>query len=298
MYYFALITSNYCEKAEMSLISFFHYNDVTLHLYVTDDGYDKVCSYFRPKYYFDKLDIIKYYSPEFNKAIYQLPTVNSMNQSIVTLNMYRVLDDVTDDEITRIDLDVLYFGKIDFSKHRHALCGTHEKTFPIGKPWHTPQFQINVGIAKFIKSKFNLERSFTDEMFKRMKEDGKWYYIPDQDILNELTDDKFATPDYIITADTNYNCNIKIKAVHYTSAAMKPWVLQTKEMIETFFTKPKVLGFLLYEKFAERTNLFLSETRDNIKKMQQCRPNDIYYTTVSNKKEFERLCGEINSWKI
>lgn len=70
MYYFSLITSDYCEKAEMALISFFHYNDVTLHLYVVDDNYDKVCNYFKNRYYFNKLDIIKYYDKAFTEKLF------------------------------------------------------------------------------------------------------------------------------------------------------------------------------------------------------------------------------------
>lgn len=299
MYYFSLITSDYCEKAEMALISFFHYNDVTLHLYVVDDNYDKVCNYFKNKYYFNKLDIIKYYDKAFTEKTLRLKTINDINWISLTLNMYRILDDVHDNELIRIDLDVLYFGKIDFAKYNHALCGSHEEPLHFPKPWHMPIYLINIGIAKYTKDKFNLKDSFTNEMLERLKADSINYYIPDQDILNELTDDKFAISDCIISAGTGYACQTRIKAFHYTSLYLKPWVVQSKDnLIQMFSTNIKALGFLLYEKFAQRTNLFLKETQTNIENIRQYRPNAIYYTTVSNKKEFERLCGEINSWKI
>ena len=302
MYYFALITSDFCKQAEVALISFFHYNDILLNLYVVDGGYDKVVAYFKNRYYSDKLNIISYYSKEFDEDVKQLPISDNKKKfpiktQITTLYMFRILDEIKDDEIVRIDLDVMYFEKIDFTKYDHALSGTREISFDYPKEWHESKFQINIGVAKYIKSKFNLKNSFTDEMFRRLQADGEYYLIPDQDIINELTDDKFATPDYIITAGTHYDAGIRIHGLHFTSTCFKPWIIHSND-IDFFMNNNKGLFFIVYEHFARHTNIFIKEASTNVKLLKEYDPNRIYYTSLANKPEFDRLCKEIDSWRI
>lgn len=73
MYYYAIITSDYCKQAEMALTSFFNYNDAILNLYVVDNDYDRVCNHFKAKWYYNKLNIVNFYSTDFNETITNLP---------------------------------------------------------------------------------------------------------------------------------------------------------------------------------------------------------------------------------
>lgn len=303
MHYYAVITSDYCKQAEMALASFFNYNDVILNLYVVDSDYDKVCNNFKAKWYRNKLNIVNFYSADFNKLITNLPHAKiekdfPSKTRLSTLNRYRILDYIEDDKLISVDLDVMYFGKLDFTKYKCALNGIHEPSLHLPKPYHDIDFLINIGICKYIKSEFKLANSFTDEMIKKLKEDGEHYWIPDQDIFNELAKSKCAIADTIFTRATPYTPYVKIKAIHYTTPLFKPWT--THPELQTCYQPERILalGFLLYQHYARRSNLFLEEATANVNGLLKNSKDSVNFTLAADKNEFKRLCSEIDSWKI
>lgn len=304
MYYFAIITSDFCPQAEMSLTSFFNYNDVTLHLFVVDSGYDKVKKHFSDKWYFDKLDIINYYSEDFNQAISKLQHAQIAEKDfptstrLSTLNRFRIFDDVKENELTSIDLDVMYFGKIDFSNYQGAMNGSHEPSLNLAKPFHEIDFLINAGVCKYIKDKFNVKTSFTEEMFNRLQNDGPHYWLPDQDILNELATCKCAISEAILTRSMPYTPYLRIRALHYTTPFFKPWVIHPELQIQNQPERILALGFLLYQRYAKRSKIFLKEADTNVAGLLKNSKDSVNFTIAANKIEFRRLCTEIDSWKI
>lgn len=236
MYYCAMITRDYCEFTDFSLVSFFKHNNVILNLFVIDNNYNKVVDYYKDKHFYSKLNIIDIYDEQIDTEIKNFKhndVVFSTDVAHKTLWMFKILDYINEDEIMRIDLDVLYFNSLDqFSKYKSAMNGVRESEdeFNMIKSYdpdsHPSKVQINVGICKFIKSKFNIE-SFYESMKMKLNNDAIHYLIPEQDILNELTDDKSIFSD--MTIITNY-CNIKnidyhkeVLAFHFNGTYTKPW---------------------------------------------------------------------------
>ena len=249
MHYFSLITSDFCEIAQIGLISFFKFNKVTLNLYVVDNNYEKVVSFFKTKDYFKNLNIVNIYDECFDKTIHSFRHRDIFMQTkfaLLTLWMFYILDAIKDDECIRIDLDVIYFSSLKplESITGYALCGVKEEnnnkviSDRIDKLNHTPECQINIGICKIIKSEFKLDKSFTEIMIERMTNDDIHYLIPDQDLLNELAITKKAyTEQNIITQCVPVDYNVKNKneivAFHFNGSEMKPWELYNSHSINT-----------------------------------------------------------------
>ena len=135
-------------------------------------------------------------------------------------------------------------------------------------------------------------------LIKKLKEDGGHYWIPDQDIFNELAKSKCAIADTIFTRATPYTPYVKIKAIHYTTPLFKPWT--THPELQTCYQPERILalGFLLYQHYARRSNLFLEEATANVNGLLKNSKDSVNFTLAANKNEFKRLCSEIDSWKI
>lgn len=213
MYYFAYATYDFLPKAELALHSFFYYNSVTLNLFVVDNKFNDVCEYYENKPYKDKLNLINAYDNDFYNRIFSYKykyEFMSQQTASITLSTFRIFDIIPDNEFVRIDLDVIYLSSLTFlNKYSAALTGMKEDDATYGRmlgyhtPNHTPKQVINVGIAKFIKDKFNVKNSFTDEMFSRLDADWNNYVIPEQDIFNEIASNKTAVNELIISPCTS-----------------------------------------------------------------------------------------------
>jgi len=277
MHYFALMTSDYCEVAQIGLISFFKFNDVVLNLYVCDEGYDKVVDFFKDKPYRDKLNIVNVYDEKTSNYIYSIKH-NSVffatNVALMTLWSFYILDKIKDDDLIRVDLDVIYFDSIKPLENIRdcSMCGAEESddckrradsTDPLN---HTPKQQINVGICKFNKSKFNLKKTFVEEMSERLKHDSIHYLVPEQDILNELAVDKRAYTDQTIIAQymdiTKIDYSKNVLAFHFNGTYTKPWVNYTYDKI---FKSNFIFccGVKLFSEFSIRYNLFIKTVKLN-----------------------------------
>ena len=247
MYYFAILTSDYCKSAEMSMISLFKYNDITLHIFVVDSGYKEVLEYYRDKPYRDHLDIINIYDEEHYTKIFSYPHNPFLFDSYsahLTLWMFRILDYIPEDVVYRIDLDILYLNGISLlGKYDNTMVGitetmnNRELIRKVVPNEHSTTFQINVGLCKMVKSKFNLSNSFEEEMIKRLDADAINYLIPEQDILNEITFDKYNYNDTIMV--TNYNDVLDldeskdILGFHFNGTYAKPWKLYDVTKLHT-----------------------------------------------------------------
>jgi hypothetical protein len=309
MYYFSLITSDYCKVAEIGLISFFKYNDVILHLYVVDDGYADVVKYYANKPYSKHLDIINEYNEEFHNHIFSYEHNNAFFSShiaLLTLWTFKILDDIPEDECIRIDLDVLYFSSLEnFSRTTHALNGVEEsaENYRVAKQVdvnaHTPKKQINVGICKFIKSKYHLTHGFVEAMYQALDNNSIHYLIPEQDLLNELTDDKYAWHDSsIITLYvdvSSIDINKDILAVHFNGTYTKPWVIYGDNNVPNDWFL-YCCGIYLCSVFSKKYNFFTTEVADNKKyaKARLIKTND--YTEQCIFHKVRELAEIIKSW--
>ena len=282
----------------MSIVSFLYYHNVKLHLYVVDkDGYSKIYNYFRSKFYFSQLEIIDYYDDQFVAKLTKLPLkyhentaqfpVKSMH---IVLNMFRVMDDVNDDNLVRIDLDVVYLSRIPFENYTHALNGIQERS-AYGLYPHAPKIQINVGVCKYTKSKFNLINSFTEEMFSRLNKDGQGYAIPDQDLLNEMTTDKCIL-DINAYPSINYSeiLTTRIDCIHFTGTWNKPWRL-IDEVNCVNHAWPILLGFILFGRFAHLANLPTDTIDFNLHRL-----SPQFYKLSNKTKELVRCTSEVDKW--
>ena len=277
MHYFALMTSDYYEVAQIGLISFFKFNDVILNLYVCDEGYNKVVEFFQNKPYCDHLNIINIYDEKISDYIYSIKH-NSVffatNVALMTLWSFYILDKIQDDELVRIDLDVIYFNSIKPLENIKdcSMCGVEESTdckrrADSTDPFnHTPEHQINVGICKFNKSKFNLKKTFAEEMSERLKRDSVHYLVPEQDILNELATDKRAYTEQTIIAQymdiTKIDYAKDVLAFHFNGTYTKPWVSYTYNKI---FKSNFIFccGVKLFSEFSTKYNLFTKTVKLN-----------------------------------
>jgi hypothetical protein len=309
MYYFALITSDYCEQAEISMLSLFRYNDIKLNLFVVDSGYKEVVKYYSTKPYKDHLNIINIYDEEHNKKLFDYPhndTVFASYPAHLTLWTFRIFDYIQEDEIFRIDLDILYFGDISrLCKYDNTLVGLVEKMnnrdrikrlFP---KEHTSYFQINVGLCKFIKSKFNLNCTFEEEMTKRLDADAINYLVPEQDILNELTNDKHFYRDSIII--TNYadvgdfDENADLLGFHFNGSWVKPWKTYEYSAIQiTNFNF--VAGVELCYEFSKQVDFFRKNIRMNYMLTHHQYENTKLPKNLRTKRIVERMINEVRSW--
>lgn len=270
MHYFSLITEDYCDVARIGVESFFRFNDVTLNLYVIDKGYLKVKEYYKDKEYSSKLNIIDAYNEELRKIVFALPhNCNNFDTHIAhtTLLQFYVFDLIPDDECVRVDLDVLYFGSLQqlASITDVALCGVQESKFcklssSLSDPDnHTPEVQINVGICKFNKHLFNIDKTFTNTMLKVMEKDAVHYLIPEQDLLNEIATSKRPYTEQTII--TNYNDIDQIDtakpilAFHFNGTYTKPWVSYCyNEIYKSLFVF--ACGVLVCKAFADKYDYF------------------------------------------
>lgn len=265
MYYFAYATYDFLPKAELALHSFFYHNsNAALNLFIIDNRYEDTCSYYENKPYKNKLNVINAYDKNFYKHIfsykYKFPFM-TQNVASLTLSTFRLFDLIPVDEFVRIDLDVAYLSSLDFlNKYNTAFAGMKENNGIYSRmscyhlPNHTAKQVINVGIAKYVKSKFNLKNSFTDEMFKRLDADYDNYIVPEQDIFNEIAPDKEAIKELIISPCTpaSEHTSGEIKAIHY-NYCMKPWT-NNLTSVQDYFTIAAT--FLLLEVFSKKYNYY------------------------------------------
>lgn len=264
MYYFAFITFDYLQKAELALHSFFYYNDVTLNLFVVDSNYDKIYRYYEDKSYKAKLNLINAYDKNFYNHIlsynYTHPYLQPHIANII-LSSFRILDLISNNEIIRVDLDAMYLAPLNFlENYKVSLAGMQEddSEYIACKKYHYPNHTklpiINIGIAKYTKDKFKLENSFTNTMFEKLDNDFNNYLIPDQDILNEISPDRLAITENIISPckSSNENTSKEIKAIHY-NGLLKPWE-NNEENVPTHFNTAAT--YMLCEVFAKKYNYF------------------------------------------
>lgn len=284
MYIFSFLTYDFCQIAELALRSFFYYNkDKQLYLYVIDDKYKEVCNYYRDKPYRDNLQIIDAYNLEFYNRIctynYKHPFISAKSAQL-TLSTFRIFDMIPEDEFVRIDLDAMYLASIDFLfKYKRSMSGmieTDENYHMFNNhltPNHTPELAINVGIAKYTKSKFNLNNTFTEEMFKRLDADFQNYLIPEQDLFNEIAPLKtgiFETITSPCTERSKWLC-VDTKAVHYCGVC-KPWVKYSSDVwCERTFCIAASLP--LVKKFSDINKYYCEEVHHNYSVSRNCMTN-------------------------
>ena len=305
MYYFAFITSDYLQKAELALRSFFHYNGTILNLFVIDSGYNAVCKYYEHSSLRSKLNIINAYSKEFHDRIRSYNYGHSYlpaSTANITLSSFRVLDLIPENECVRVDLDAIYLSALDFlNNYKTSLAGMKEDDTEYNKfngyhqPNHTAKPIINVGVAKYTKDRFKLNNSFTDEMFKRIDADWNNYLIPEQDIYNELASDRIAISESIVSPcsvenDTNLT---DVKAIHY-NGLMKPWVDNSSIALDHF---PITASYLLCEVFAKKYNYF----PDTINKISSIFKHSLWQRNLSAIQQnyvnkLIKLRSEVSNW--
>lgn len=305
MYYFAFITSNYLQKAELALRSFFYYNDVILNLFVIDSDYNAVCKYYKYNSLKSKLNIINAYSREFYDRIFSYSyRYNYLNPDTasITLSSFRVLDLIPENECVRVDLDAIYLSSLDFlNSYKTSLAGMKEDDVEYARfneyhqPNHTVKPIINVGIAKYTKDRFKLKNSFTDEMFRRLDADWDNYLVPEQDIYNELASDRVAISESIVSPCSIENdANLTdIKAIHY-NGLMKPWVDNTDIALDHF---PIAASYLLCEVFAKKYNYF----QDTINKISSIFKHSLWQRNLSTIQQnyinkLIKLRSEVSNW--
>lgn len=308
MYYFSLITSDYCKTAEIGLMSLFRHNDIVLHLFVVDDGYDIVCDYFKDKDYRDKLDIINFYNKEYNDKLFSTKHINidfDTRIAHLTLWTFKILDYIPDDVAMRLDLDVLYFEKIEGFDGEEALIGQFELEYTdqqirffklAGRI--TPQRQINVGLCKFNKPAFKIT-SFTDEFEKRLPEIEK-YYIPEQDILNLIAPTvKYYTHMNIISGfggiESKVDFSKKVLAVHFNGSTVKPWDVNYDKKA---FKITKLVGLLkLIHVYANKYNWYKDEINKNYEALCSQKTSKEYNTAeYSFLSIINKLINKLKEW--
>lgn len=310
MHYFSLMTSDYCNVAQIGLISFFKYNDVVLNLYVCDNGYKKVVDFFKDKDYYDKLNIVNVYIPFIDKLIYSFKHNSAFFTSsiaLMTLWTFYILDIVGDDELVRVDLDVLYFASLKplAAITDCSLCGAEEsneckrKSDSVDPLNHTPEHQINVGICKFNKNKFRISDTFAGEMIARMNMNSIHYLVPEQDILNELAVDKKAYTKQTIIVQymdiTTIDYSKEIAAFHFNGTYTKPWINYAYNQI---FKSNFIFccGIKLFKEFSKKYNLFTKTVTLNefYTKFQMNRKHDEEETKLLN--ATDSLIEKIKEW--
>jgi len=310
MHYFSLMTSDYCEASQIGLISFFKYNDVILNLYICDAGYDKVVEFFKYKPYYNKLNIINIYSASIDKLIYSFKHNSaffSTNIALMTLWTFYILDIVSDNDLIRVDLDVLYFSSLKPLANITdcSMCGAEEsieckhKSDSIDPLNHTPEHQINVGICKFNKDKFRIPDTFTGEMIAKLNMDSVHYLVPEQDILNELAVDKKAYTKQTIIVQymniTTIDYSKEIVAFHFNGTYTKPWVNYSYNQI---FKSNFIFccGIKLFKEFSKKYNLFTKTVTLNefYTKFQMNRKHDEEETKLLN--ATDSLIEKIKEW--
>ena len=308
MYYFAILTSDFCKFAEMSMVSLFNYNDILLHIFVVDNGYDKVLKYYHDKPYRDHLDIINIYDSEYNTKIFSYPHnpyIFDSYSAHLTLWMFRILDYIPDDVVYRVDLDILYLGDISLlCNYDNTMVGivetmnNRESIRKVVPNEHSTLFQINVGLCKLIKSKFNLS-NFEEEMTKRLDADAINYLIPEQDILNEITNDKYNYTDTILV--TSYNDVLEldeskdILGFHFNGTYVKPWKLYdvTKLHINNF---NYIAGIQLCYEVTKHIDFFRPTVLLNYKLTQNVYNNARTPRQLATVRIINRMIESVKSW--
>lgn len=305
MYYFAFITADYLQKAELALRSFFYYNGAILNLFVIDSGYDAVCKYYEHSPLKSKLNVINAYDKEFYDHIFSYNYRHIFlhsNTASLTLSSFRVLDLIPENECIRIDLDAIYLSSLDFfNNYKTSLAGMKEDDAEYDRfnryqqPNHTATPIINVGIAKYTKDKFNLKNSFANEMFKRLDADWDNYLVPEQDLYNELASDRVAISESIVSpCSIDNDANLTdIKAIHY-NGLMKPWADNSDIALDHF---PIAASYLLCEVFAKKYNYF----PDTINKTSSIFRSSLWQRGLSSIQQnyinkLIKLRSEVSNW--
>lgn len=309
MYYFALITSDYCEQAEISMLSLFRYNDIELNLFVVDSGYEEVVKYYSTKPYKDHLNIINIYDEEYNKKLFAYPhdpAIFNSHAAHLTLWSFKIMDYIKDDEVFRIDLDILYLGDISgLCKYDNTMVGLVENANNIDyikrfyPKEHTTDSEINVGLCKFIKSKFNLNCTFDEEMDRRLNTDAINYLIPEQNILNELTQDKHFYKDKIIVSNytdiNDFDENADLLGFHFNGTFVKPWKVYEYSAIQ-MSNFNFVAGIELCYEFSKRVDFFRRIINMNRALTHHRYKNAKTSAHLKTKRIVERMIDEVRSW--
>ena len=150
-----------------------------------------------------------------------------------------------------------------------------------------------------VKSKFNLSNSFEEEMIKRLDADAINYLIPEQDILNEITFDKYNYNDTIMV--TNYNDVLDldeskdILGFHFNGTYAKPWKLYDIARLQTNNFNYVASIQLCYE-VTKHIDFFRSTVLLNYKLTQNVYRNAKTPRQLKTVRIVSRMIERVKSW--
>jgi hypothetical protein len=136
-------------------------------------------------------------------------------------------------------------------------------------------------------------------MTKRLDADAINYLVPEQDILNELTNDKHFYRDSIIVthyADlSDFDENADLLGFHFNGTFVKPWKTYEYSAIQ-LDNFNFVAGVELCYEFVKRIDFFRKNVRMNYMLTHHLYENTKIPKNLRTKRIVERMINEVRSW--